>query len=59
MQAWMTLWTILLAVSVVSFVGLLLVVGSGAVGELRQTLEELRKETRESAEHPEMLDEAT
>lgn len=59
MQAWMTLWTILLAISVVSFVGLLLVVGSGAIGELRQMLDELREDTRESAEHPEMLDEAT
>ena len=59
MNGWMILWTAVLASGVIGFTGLLLVVGCGAVGELRQMLDELREDTREAAEHPEVLDEAT
>ena len=59
MNGWMILWTVTLVVGVVGFIGLLLTVSLGAVGELRLMLEELREDTRESAEHPEILDEAT
>ena len=59
MYAWMTLWTLLLVASIVSFLGLLLAVGAGVIGELKQSLAELREDTRQSTEHPEILDEAT
>ena len=59
MNGWMILWMVVLIGSVVGFVGLLLLVGSGAIGELRQMLDELRADTRAAAEHPEILDEAT
>ncbi len=58
MNAWMTLWTGLLVFSMIGFLVLLITVSAGAVRELRQMLDELREDTRESAEHPEMLDEA-
>lgn len=59
MNGWMVLWSGLLAAAVLGFLGLLLIVGVGAVRELRQTLDELREDTREAAEHPELLDEAS
>jgi len=59
MTGWMTLWTVLLVGSTLAFGGMLLVVGGGAIRELRQMLDELREDARESAEHPEILDEAT
>ena len=59
MNGWMMLWTAVLAGGVIGFVGLLLIVSVGAVKELRQMLDELREDTREAAEHPEVLDEAT
>lgn len=58
MQAWMTVWTILLIFSGVTFVGLLVIVGGGAIRELRQSLDELREDARQAAEHPETLDQA-
>jgi hypothetical protein len=58
MQAWMTLWTALLAVSGVAFVLMLVIVAGGAIGELRETLRELRADTEDAAAHPETLDEA-
>jgi len=58
MQFWMTLWTGLLVVSAGAFLLMLLIVGFGAIGELRQMLMELRADTRESAAHPEILDRA-
>ncbi len=59
MNGWMILWTTVLLGSVVGFSGLLVVVGFGAIGELRQMLDELREDKREATEHPEILDEAT
>lgn len=41
MNAWMTLWTILLAGGVLGMIGLLLFVTAGAVRELRESLNEL------------------
>ena len=58
MNAWMMLWTSLLAASCLSFLGMLILVGGGAVRELRESLAELRDDTRDAAEHPETLDEA-
>ncbi len=58
MTGWMTLWIIVLVSAVVGFVVLLLVVGGGAIKELKQTLDELRQDTDAAAEHPESLDEA-
>jgi len=55
-EAWMTLWTALLVGSVASFAVMLLVVGAGAWGELRDALADLREDTRAAAEHPEDLD---
>ena len=57
MNGWMMLWSIVLGAGVIGFVGLLTVVGGGAIRELRQMLDDLREDTRESAEHPETLDE--
>ena len=58
MNIWMTFWTVLLSVAAFSFAVLLVLVSKGAIRELRQSLQELREDTRESAEHPEILDEA-
>lgn len=58
MQSWMVLWTGLLGVSFLAFLFLLVIVGFGAIGELREMLLELREDTAESAAHPETLDEA-
>ena len=57
MNGWMTVWTVLLVGSFTAFVGMLVIVGKGAVKELWQTLDDLRKDTQEAAEHPEILDE--
>ena len=59
MNGWMILWTTVLLGGAAGFSGLLVVVGFGAIGELRKMLDELREDTREAAEHPEILDEAT
>jgi len=59
MLFWMTLWTTLLIVSVATFCLLLLIVGAGALGELRESLSELRQNARQTREHPEILDEPT
>ncbi len=56
MQGWMALWSVMLVGSVATFAGMLLVVGMGAWGELGESLAELREDTRNSAEHPEILD---
>lgn len=56
MQAWMTLWIVMLVGSVATFAGLLVYVGTGAWRELSESLAELRKDTRDAAEHPEVLD---
>lgn len=45
MHAWMTLWYGLLGVTLICFLGMVLVVGVGAIGELRETLDELRGES--------------
>lgn len=58
MIIWMTIWIVTLAVSVFGFALLLLMVGSGAIRELKETLQELREDGREADEHPESLDEA-
>jgi len=42
MSTWAIIWLSLLGLTGVSFVILLLVVGGGAVAELKQTLQELR-----------------
>lgn len=42
MNGWMILWTALLGITAVSFLGLVIVVGIGAIGELRETLDDLR-----------------
>jgi hypothetical protein len=58
MQAWMILWGSILVISGIGFLVLLVVVSKGAIQELKLTLDELRADTQESAEHPEILDEA-
>ena len=58
MMVWMTIWILLLAVGVVGFVILLLMVGGGAVRELKETLAELREDRCHSDEYPQSLDEA-
>ena len=52
----MTIWTVLLVVSGGAFAVMLVVVGYGAVGELRESLQELRGDTEESAAHPDVLE---
>jgi hypothetical protein len=56
MTAWMTFWTILLIGSCATFAGMLVLVGMGALGELRQTLDDLRRDTLEASQNPELLD---
>ncbi len=56
MSPWMYVWITVLALSTLSFLGLVLIAGTGAIFELRLTLRELREDARESSEHPEILD---
>jgi len=58
-MTWLTFWLIILVVSIGSFVLMMILIGSGAIKELKLTLEELREDTEESRAHPEILDEAT
>lgn len=58
MTGWMTLWTVLLIGAIAGFAGLLLSVGGGAIRELKETLNELRRDTQEADAHPEELDRA-
>ena len=58
MIIWMTIWIVTLAVGVFGFALLLLMVSSGAIRELKETLQELREDRREADEHPKSLDEA-
>ena len=56
MQLWMALWIVMLVGSVATFAVMLLLVASGAPRELAESLAELRADTRDAAEHPEILD---
>jgi len=58
-MTWLTFWLIILGTSIGSFVLMMILIGSGAIKELKMTLEELREDTEESKTHPEILDEAT
>lgn len=44
MNGWMILWTAVLITAVVGFLGILLLVGQGAVRELWEMLDDLRHE---------------
>jgi hypothetical protein len=59
MQIWMTFWTIVLVAATVGFLGLILGVSVGAVRELKESLDDLRRDAQESQEHPEVLDRPT
>jgi hypothetical protein len=50
MNAWMTLWTIVLAGGVLGMVGLLLLVTAGAIRELKESLAELSADVTETAD---------
>lgn len=58
MNGWMILWCGVLGFGILGFLTLILVVSVGAISELKLTLEDLRADAQESAEHPETLDEA-
>ena len=58
MMVWMTIWIVLLVVGVVGFVILLLMVGAGAVRELKEMLAELREDRSHSDKYSQSLDEA-
>ena len=47
---WLTLWLILLIGGLVGMTGLLLMIGGGAIRELKQTLEELQASGEEPGE---------
>ncbi|MDA1014632.1 MAG: hypothetical protein O3A00_09295 [Planctomycetota bacterium] len=46
MNPWMMFWYGLLGFTTIAFLGLVIVVGSGAIAELRETLNELRDQSR-------------
>jgi hypothetical protein len=50
MNAWMTLWTIVLVSGVLGMVGLLLLVTAGAIRELKESLAELSADVAETAD---------
>ena len=50
MNAWMTLWTIVLASGVLGMVGLLLLVTAGAIRELKESLTELSADVAEASD---------
>ena len=50
MNAWMTLWTIVLTGSVLGLIGLLLLVTAGAIRELKESLAVLSVDVAESPE---------
>ena len=50
MNAWMTLWTIVLIGGVLGMIGLLLLVTVGAVRELKEALAELSADVTETAD---------
>lgn len=56
---WLNIWLGVLALSFSSFLLMMIVIGSGAVKELKMTLDELRTDTQETQNHPEILDEKT
>ena len=50
MNAWMTLWTIVLIGGVLGMIGLLLLVTAGAVRELKESLAELSVDVTDTAD---------
>ncbi len=50
MNAWMTLWTIVLVGGVVGLIGLLLLVTAGAIRELKESLVELSADVAETTD---------
>jgi len=50
MNAWMTLWTVVLVGGVLGMIGLLLLVTAGAVRELKDSLGELSVDVNETAD---------
>lgn len=50
MNAWMTLWTIVLAGGVLGLIGLLLLVTAGAIRELKESLAELSADVTDTAD---------
>ena len=50
MNAWMILWTIVLAGGVLGMIGLLLLVTAGAIRELKESLADLSVDVAESSE---------
>lgn len=50
MNAWMTLWTIVLTGGVLGMIGLLLLVTAGAIRELKESLAELSADVAESSD---------
>jgi hypothetical protein len=50
MNAWMTLWTIVLIGGVLGMIGLLLLVTAGAVRELKESLAELSADVTETSD---------
>lgn len=59
MSPWMYFWIAVLGMSTLSFLALVIVAGTGAIFELKETLLELREDTRAASEHPEILDQTT
>ena len=53
---WLNIWLIVLGVSLVSFLLMMIVIGGGAVKELKMTFDDLRADTAEATAHPEELD---
>ncbi|WP_417380065.1 hypothetical protein [Gimesia sp.] len=56
MYTWMTIWTLLLLISGVAFLVVLAYVSYGVKAELRDTLNDLKADVKESQAHEEILD---
>ncbi|QDU80441.1 hypothetical protein Pla110_21710 [Polystyrenella longa] len=55
-MTWLNIWLVVLAISLLSFLIMMIVIGGGAIKELKMTFDDLRADTDEATSHPEELD---
>ncbi|MEZ6048882.1 MAG: hypothetical protein R3C11_25540 [Planctomycetaceae bacterium] len=55
-MTWLNIWLIVLATSLISFLLMMILIGGGAIKELKLTFDDLRADTDEATAHPEELD---
>ncbi|MCA9041014.1 MAG: hypothetical protein KDA65_11750 [Planctomycetaceae bacterium] len=53
---WLNFWLVVLFISLTTFLLMMIIIGGGAIKELKLTFDDLRADTEEAAEHPEELE---